>query len=262
MIAMSRTPLVVGNWKMHPASAKAAIALAESVRELSAHAAASVAICPPTVWLTAVAARLGPGLLEPGTVALGAQTMHFAESGAYTGETSPLMLADLVRCVILGHSERRQFNGETDADVAAKVASAVAHGLVPIAAIGETAGERRSGQAAAVIDRQLRAAVSQLGSLAESGLVVAYEPVWAIGTGDAASPADAQSAAAQIRSILAEVDPAAASTVRILYGGSTTPENAAGYFAESDVDGALVGGASLDAHRFAAIVRAAAEQRG
>jgi len=260
--AATRPPLVAGNWKMQPSSAAAAVALADSVRELVAGAQVSVVVCPPTIWLSAVAAAHGPGALEPGEVALGAQAMHFADSGAFTGETSPLMLAGLVRCVIIGHSERRQFNGETDADVAAKVASAVAHGLVPIAAIGETAAERRSGQTLAVIDRQLRAAVSGLASLSGSGLVVAYEPVWAIGTGDAASPADAQAAAHQVRSILAELDPVAAQTVRILYGGSTTPQNAAAYFAEPDLDGALVGGASLDAGRFAAIVRAAAEQRG
>jgi triosephosphate isomerase len=138
----------------------------------------------------------------------------------------------------------------------------VAHGLVPIAAIGERAEERRDGSTATVIDRQLRAAISQLDGIAGSGLVIAYEPVWAIGTGDAATPGDAQAAAAQIRAILHEADPDGAHEVPILYGGSCTPDNAPDFFAMPDVDGALVGGASLDAGSFGAIVRSAAELRG
>ena len=205
---------------------------------------------------------LGGGTTEPGGIGIGAQTMHAAESGAFTGEISPLMLEGLAQYVILGHSERRQYDNETDAAVAAKVASAVAHGLVPIAAIGERAEERRNGETAAVIDRQLRAAISQLDRLAGSGLVIAYEPVWAIGTGDAATGTDAQEVAAQIRAILHEADPDGAHEVPILYGGSCTPENAPEFFAMPDLDGALVGGASLDAERFAGIVRAAAELRG
>jgi triosephosphate isomerase len=187
--------------------------------------------------------------------------MHAEEAGAFTGETSPVMVAEVAQYVILGHSERRQYDNETDAGVAAKVASAVAHGLVPIAAIGERADERRAGLTANVIERQLRAAVSQLPRIEGSRLVIAYEPVWAIGTGDAASGEDAQAAAAQIRAILAEGDPSGAAEVPILYGGSCTPDNAAEFFAEPDVDGALVGGASLDAEGFARIVRLAAEAR-
>ena len=187
--------------------------------------------------------------------------MRAEESGAYTGETSPLMVAEVAQYVILGHSERRQYDNETDAAVAAKVSSAVAHGLVPIACIGELADERRAGLTATVIERQLRAAISLLRRIAGSGLVIAYEPVWAIGTGDAASGEDAQAAAAQIRAILAESDPAGADEVPILYGGSCTPENAAEFFAERDVDGALVGGASLNADSFARIVQLAVEAR-
>jgi triosephosphate isomerase len=188
--------------------------------------------------------------------------MRAEASGAYTGEISPVMLRGLATHVILGHSERRQYDNETDAGVAAKVRSAVDHGLVPIAAIGELADERRAGRTEEVLDRQLRAAISQLDRIEGSGLVIAYEPVWAIGTGDAASPVDAQAAAAQIRALLHEADPDGAHEVRILYGGSATPENAGAFFAMPDVDGALVGGASLDPGRFAAIVRAAAEERG
>ena len=181
------------------------------------------------------------------------------ERGAFTGETSPLMLRGLAEFVIIGHSERRQYDGETDEAVGRKVASAVAHGLRPIAAVGERAEERRSGTTSHVIDRQVRAALAGLERLAGTGLVVAYEPVWAIGTGDAASGSDAQAVAAQIRAILAEIDPEAADKIPIQYGGSCTPENAAAYFAQPDIDGALVGGASLKAEAFAAILRAAAD---
>ncbi len=258
----SRPPLVAGNWKMHPASSDEAIALAREVRDATAGVAARSVICPPTIWLGRVAAAIGGGSTEAGRLGIGAQTMRAEEAGAFTGETSPLMVAEVAQYVILGHSERRQYDNETDAAVAAKVASAVAHGLVPIAAIGERGDERRAGLTAVVIERQLRAAVSRLGQIAGSGLVIAYEPVWAIGTGDAASGEDAQAAAAQVRAILAESDPAGAEEVPILYGGSCTPDNAAEFFAQPDIDGALVGGASLRAGSFARIVRLAVEARG
>ncbi len=258
----SRPPLIAGNWKMHPASSDLAVALAIGVRDAVAGLVARSVICPPTIWLSPVAAAIGGGSTEPGRLAIGAQTMHAEAAGAFTGETSPPMVGEVAQYVILGHSERRQYDNETDAAVAAKVASAVAHGLVPIAAIGERAEERRAGLTASVIERQLRAGISRLPRIAGSGLVVAYEPVWAIGTGDAASGEDAQAAAAQIRSILAESDPAGADEVAILYGGSCTPDNAAEFFAERDIDGALVGGASLNAGSFAQIVRLAVEARG
>jgi triosephosphate isomerase (TIM) len=261
-VAAQRVPLVAGNWKMHPASRSEAILLAHAVAEATDGLPVRTVVCPPTVFLEAVATGLGGGTTEPGGTGIGAQTMHAAESGAFTGEISPVMLEGLAQYVILGHSERRQYDNETDAGVAAKVASAVAHGLVPIAAIGERAEERRSGETAEVIDRQLRAAISQLDRLVGSGLVIAYEPVWAIGTGDAATGADAQEVASQIREVLHEADPDGSHQVPILYGGSCTPENAPEFFAMPDLDGALVGGASLDAVRFAGIVRAAAELRG
>ena len=258
----SRTPLIAGNWKMNPATSAEAVNLALQVRGAVSGLAASTVICPPTIWLAAVADAVGGGTTEAGQLGVGAQTMRAEEGGAYTGETSPLMVAEVAQYVILGHSERRQYDNETDARVAAKVASAVAHGLVPIAALGELAEERRAGLTGAVIKRQLRAAISLLPAIAGSGLVVAYEPVWAIGTGDAASGEDAQAAAAQIRAILAESDPIGADEVAILYGGSCTPDNAAEFFAEPDVDGALVGGASLNADGFARIVQLAVEARG
>jgi len=223
-----RPPVIAGNWKMNPASAELAVALALDVRDAVAGLAARSVVCPPTIWLSAIASAVGGGSTEPGRLGIGAQTMHAEESGAYTGETSPLMVAEVAQYAILGHSERRQYDNETDAAVAGKVASAVAHGLVPIACIGELAEERRA------------------------GLTV---------TGDAASGEDAQAAAAQIRAILAESDPAGAEEVSILYGGSCTPDNAAEFFAEPDVDGALVGGASLNAGSFARIVQLAVEAR-
>ena len=255
-----RIPLVAGNWKMNPPTQDAATRLALSVRDLTAGEQVRTVVCPPTIWLAAVAAAVG-GSSDAGKVAIGAQTMHAEESGAFTGETSPLMLQGIAEYVIVGHSERRQYDNETDAGVAAKVAAAMAHGLIPIACIGERGDERRAGLTAVVIERQLRAAISRLSRIAGSGLVIAYEPVWAIGTGDAASGEDAQDAAVQVRAILAESDRPGADEVPVLYGGSCTPENAAEFFTQPDIDGALVGGASLDAARFAAIVRIAAEAR-
>jgi triosephosphate isomerase len=258
----SRAPLVAGNWKMNPTSRAAAVALAVTVRDATIDLPVLTVVCPPFVFLEAVATAVGRGSTVAGGIGIGAQTMHAEESGAYTGEVSAPMLAGLAQYVIVGHSERRRYDNETDAAVAAKVAAAVAHDLVPIAAIGERAEERRAGETEAVIERQLRAAISRLERIAGSGLVIAYEPVWAIGTGDAASGSDAQAAAAQIRALLHEADPDGAHEVPILYGGSCTPENAPEFFAQPDVDGALVGGASLDPAAFAAIVMAAAERSG
>ena len=252
---MTRTPVVAGNWKMNPPTRDEAIALAQAVAAAADElASVTTVICPPTIWLDAVSRSVAGR-----AVAVGAQTMHDEERGAFTGETSPLMLAGLATFVILGHSERRQYDGETDEGVGRKVASAVAHGLRPIAAIGERAEERRAGETSSVIDRQLRAAIGRLERLAGTGLVIAYEPVWAIGTGDAASAGDAQEVCAQIRDILRETDAAATDEIPIQYGGSVTADNAAELFAQPDVDGALVGGASLKPEVFAAILRAAAD---
>ena len=244
---------MAGNWKMHPASAAEAVELATAVAAATSAARVDVVVCPPFTWLAEVRAALATS-----AVGIGAQTMHPDERGPFTGEVSPLMLRDLATYVILGHSERRLYAGETDADVGRKVASAVAHGLRPIAAIGERRNERQAGSTLAVLERQLRAAVGGLDRIAGSGLSIAYEPVWAIGTGDAASPADAQAGAFFIRGLLAEIDSDGSREVRILYGGSVDPDNAADFFRQPDVDGALVGGASLQPATFAAIVRAAA----
>jgi triosephosphate isomerase len=252
-----RTPVIAGNWKMNPTDLADAVRLALNVRQAAdALPDVTTVICPPTVWLGEVRRAAGGGRLQ-----IGAQTMHFEERGAYTGETSPLMLRELASFVILGHSERRQYDGETDEGVGRKVASAIAHGLRPIAAVGERAEERRAGATGAVIDRQVRAALAGLDRIGGTGLVIAYEPVWAIGTGDAASGDDAQEVAGQIRGILMELDPAGAEEVPIQYGGSVTADNAAEYFGQPDIDGALVGGASLKADAFAAILRAASDAR-
>ncbi len=246
-----RRPVVAGNWKMNPPTVAEAIALAEMVEMIAVEMPrVTTVVCPPTIWLSAVA-QSAPGLH------IGAQTMHADDRGAFTGETSPLMLTGLATYVILGHSERRQYDGETDESVGRKVASAVTHGLRPIAAVGERADERRAGTTEAVIDRQVRAALAGLDRISGSGLVMAYEPVWAIGTGDAASGTDAQAVAAQIRAILRDLDPDGADEVPIQYGGSVTDANAAEFFACPDIDGALVGGASLKPDLFAAILRAA-----
>jgi triosephosphate isomerase (TIM) len=248
-----RIPVVAGNWKMNPTSLAEALALAEAVAvSADGLAATETVVCPPTIWLEQVAAAVAGR-----RVAVGAQTMHWEERGAFTGETSPAMLAGVARFVIIGHSERRQYDGETDERVGRKVAAAVAHGLRPIAAVGERTEQRQRGETAEVVDRQVRAAVGGLQRLAGSGLVIAYEPVWAIGTGDAASGADAQEVAAQIRAILREVDAAGADEVPIQYGGSVTDANAAEFFSQPEIDGALVGGASLKADTFVAILHAA-----
>jgi triosephosphate isomerase len=248
-----RRPVVAGNWKMNPAALADALDLGRAVDAAASQTPdVTAVVCPPAIWLRDVAAAVS-------TVAVGAQTMHSEERGAFTGETSPLMLAGVATFVILGHSERRQYDGETDEAVGRKVASAVTHGLRPIAAVGERADERRAGSTEAVIDRQVRAALAGLERIGGTGLVIAYEPVWAIGTGDAAFPDDAQAVAAQIRAILRELDPDEADEVPIQYGGSVTDANAAGFFGQPDIDGALVGGASLKPEAFAAILRAAAD---
>jgi triosephosphate isomerase (TIM) len=240
-----RRPVIAGNWKMNPPSREEALALAGAVAEAAGDApGVTTVICPPTIWLADVSRAVGS------EVAVGAQTMHFEERGAYTGETSPLMLAGLATFVILGHSERRQFDGETDAGVGRKVAAAVRHGLRPIAAVGERAEERRAGETAGVIDRQVRAALDGLERIGGSGLVIAYEPVWAIGTGRTATPEQAQAVHAFLRGKVPAQTP-------ILYGGSVKPQNAAAIFAMPDVDGGLIGGASLVAKDFLDIVKAA-----
>lgn len=246
--------LVVGNWKMNTSLEEAVALASETVHATSDElGTVGVGVCPPAVWLDAVAERL-----RGSAVRLGAQNVHPADSGAFTGEVSPPMLRALgVRYVIVGHSERRQLFGETSAMVAEKVQAARGAGLVPIVCVGETLEERDAGDAEATVLAQLEASLEGVALESAGEVVVAYEPVWAIGTGRTASPEQAQEVHAAIRSWLAERFPEAGPDVAVLYGGSVKPDNAAALFAQPDLDGALVGGASLDAQSFAAIVAAA-----
>jgi triosephosphate isomerase (TIM) len=247
----SRTPYIAANWKMHKTVAEAGQFVDALLPQIAA-TQSDVVICPPFTALTAVVER------RYGTaVKVAAQNMHEEDSGAFTGEISAPMLAELdVEAVVLGHSERRQFFGETDEALARKVPAALAAGLEPILCVGESEEARDAEQTEAVLQRQLQADLASLEGTQLNGVVIAYEPIWAIGTGRTATPEQAQETIAFIRDILREHG-AVADEVRILYGGSVKPGNAAELLGQPDIDGALVGGASLDAGDFAAIVKAA-----
>lgn len=249
-----RRPLVAGNWKMHGTQADNAALLVALRDGIAVAAGVEVMVAPPHVYLGQVVAALADSAIQ-----VGAQDCHSQLSGAYTGEVSPAMLADVgVRYVILGHSERRQYQAESDALVAAKFAAAQQQGLVPVLCIGETLQQREQGETQAVVRRQLLAVVDSLGVTALRQAVVAYEPVWAIGTGRTATPEQAQDVHHALRRLVAERDAEVAVGLRILYGGSVKADNAVALFAMADIDGALVGGASLKATEFLAICQAAA----
>ncbi len=253
-----RTPLVAGNWKMHLTVAEALRLIAEVKAALQGVSGVEVVFCPPATALWAVGQALSGA-----PWVLGGQTMHWEPKGAYTGEVSAAMLADVgCRYVILGHSERREHFGETDEAVGRKLRAALERSLIPIVCVGERLAERQAGGADALIMRQVSAAVSGIPAGHVRRLVVAYEPVWAIGTGHTATGVEANRIAGVIRSTLAKAaDTGAASAVRILYGGSVKPDNIREFVGQPDIDGALVGGASLDVTAFAAIVRASAERQ-
>ncbi len=248
---MTRRKLVAGNWKMHGSAALTETLVKALSREKFS---AEVLVCPPYPYL-AQAVALGVG----GTVGIGAQDIcEKTGQGAFTGEVSGQMLSELgCTYVIVGHSERRQFFGDTDQRVAEKFGAAQAAGLVPILCVGELLAEREANQTEAVLSRQLEAVIQLNGVGALEKAVIAYEPVWAIGTGKTASPAQAQEAHAFLRAKIAEKDAKIAPRLRILYGGSVKPDNASALFACPDVDGGLIGGASIDAAQFLAICRAA-----
>lgn len=251
---MARKKFVCGNWKMHRTAAEAR-ALAGEVRSAAEALAdrVDVAIAPPFTALAATAEALAGS-----RIGLGAQNLHWEAQGAFTGEVSAAMLVEAgCRYVLCGHSERRQFFGDTDDWVQKKTRAALAAGLHPIVCVGETLPEREAGKTLEVVGRQVRAALSGLTAAQVAALTVAYEPVWAIGTGKTASSAQAQEVHAAIRAILAELAPPAAASVRILYGGSVKPDNAAELMSQPDVDGALVGGASLKALDFTGIIQGA-----
>jgi triosephosphate isomerase len=247
-----RNKLIAGNWKMNGGLAANRALIAAVLNGVSAQgpvAAVEYAICAPFPYLSQLA-----DLLSGSTVAWGAQDVSEYVAGAYTGETSAGMLKDFAcRYVIVGHSERRTLFGDTDARVAAKFVQAKSAGLTPILCVGETLEERESGQTMAVVSRQIEAVLSAAGPDAFAGAVIAYEPVWAIGTGRTASPAQAQEVHAAIRAQVAESNATIAVQVKILYGGSMKPQNAAELLALKDVDGGLIGGAALVAADFLAI---------
>jgi len=248
-----RTPLVAGNWKMNT-TVPEGLELARAIAALERPAGVEVAVLPPFTHLWPVAAELaGTG------IGLGAQDVFWEDAGAYTGEISPVALAGVCDLVLVGHSERRHLLGETDEQVARKLRRALAHRLRVIVAVGETLEQRDAGVTLEVVHHQLDVALGGLDAAALGGCVVAYEPVWAIGTGRTATPEQAQEVCAAIRDHTGDlVSPSAAAALPILYGGSVTAENAASLFAEPDIDGGLIGGASLRPAAFGTIVAAAA----
>ena len=243
-------PLIIGNWKMNNSLVESELLLRQLVAQLAGQGDVEVCVCPP---FTALA--LARTLLAASTVRLGAQNCHHLDSGAYTGEISlPMLKEQGCQYVLVGHSERRQYCGETDSNVAVKVAAAVKHGLTPVLCLGEDLATRQDGRGEDYVLTQLEAGLSLLsGETAE--VVIAYEPIWAIGTGQAATPEQANEMLERIARRAPQV--ASIKKVRLLYGGSVTPQNAAGFFAEEYVHGVLAGGVSLKAESFAQIVRLA-----
>ena len=263
-VSTIRRPLIAGNWKMHMTNEAASEFLARFLPALESQGGegakrrgAEVLICPPATALRTVVEKTGDA-----PVRVGAQNMHEASEGAFTGEVSAPMLLELgVSAAILGHSERRQHFGETDGALQRKIPAALEAGLMPILCVGETESEREAGETQRKLRQQVQVDLAQV----EDGLlpfvVIAYEPIWAIGTGQNATPEQAQEAIAFVRALIGDRDPDAAAHIRILYGGSVNLGNAAEILRQPDIDGALVGGASLDPDEFASIVAAAGAQR-
>ncbi len=246
--------LVAGNWKMNGNTASNDELVSGILAGALTANKVKLVICPPFPYLAAIAAQI-----KGSTVSLGAQTVAEHEAGAYTGETAPAMLVDAgCEYVIVGHSERRASYGESSAAVAAKFKAAIDAGLKPILCVGETLAQRESGNTESVIDAQLAAVVNTVGIGGFATAVLAYEPVWAIGTGKTASPEQAQDVHRHIRTVMAGHDPDIAAATQILYGGSVKGDNAAGLFSMPDIDGGLIGGASLKADDFLAIAQAVA----
>ncbi len=247
-----RKPIIAGNWKMHKNAAAGATLLEELKQSVGDTGDVEVVVCPPFTTLARVieAAR-------GSNIKVGAQNMHWEGSGAFTGEISPTMLTELgLDYVIIGHSERRRYFNETDETVNKKVKSAYAHGLKPIVCVGETLEQREAGATGQVVRQQVQAGLAGLSPEQAAALVVAYEPIWAIGTGKTASSADAEKVIARIRRVLAGMyGEDAAAKMRIQYGGSVKPDNIKELMEQPNIDGALVGGASLKADSFAAIVK-------
>lgn len=246
-----RQQWVIGNWKMHGSLLEVQQLLDALKSRMPTTQAVNCAVCPPVIYLPAAAA-----LLKDSVIALGAQNIcaESATTGAYTGEISAAMLNEFsVQLVLVGHSERRQYYGETDQVVAQKFSQVQQSGMVPVLCVGETLAERESGQTLDVVAKQIEAIIELHGIAALAKAIIAYEPVWAIGTGLTASPEQAQEVHAFIRQLLGRYDQQAAESIALLYGGSVNGGNAKALFAMRDIDGALVGGASLKADEFSAI---------
>ncbi len=253
-----RKPFIAGNWKMHKTIAEA-MTMVKTLRPLVADiVGVDIAVCPPFTALQAVSQALAES-----NIGVGAQNMFWEDHGAYTGEISPLMLKELVTYVIIGHSERRKYFGETDETVNRKVKAALQHGLLPIICVGEVLEEREAGKTAEVVRRQVLGAYRGIPLEQARLTTIAYEPVWAIGTGKAATPEDANRVIGEvIRGTLASLyDEGTAQMIRVQYGGSVKPANIASFMEQPEVDGALVGGASLKADTFADIVRITAQMQ-
>ncbi len=249
-----RTPIIAGNWKMHKTIAEA-IQLTREIREaVSDITRVDVVLCPPFTALAAV-----EGAIANSQIGLGAQNMHWAEEGAYTGEISPLMLEGLCDYVILGHSERRQFFGETNEGVNKKLKVALEHELIPIVCVGENLEQNEAGETESFVGGQVKAAFAGISAEEALKVIVAYEPIWAIGTGRNAEPSDANHIInTSIRKTLADIyDTEVAGQIRVQYGGSVKPNNVESFMAQDNIDGALVGGASLKADSFIALVKGA-----
>jgi len=247
-----RIPLIAGNWKMNTTLAEASALVGEMQEGLDSIEGVDKVLCPPFISLAMVGE-----LLRGTSIKLGAQNMHFEEKGAYTGEVSPLMLSDLCQFVILGHSERRQYSGETDQIVNRKVQAALKAGLTPILCLGERLEEKEAGKTEEVVTRQAKGALD--GIKLSQGLVLAYEPIWAIGTGRAATPVESNATIGLLRRTVSQLyGEEIAQAMRILYGGSVTAANTSGFMEQAEIDGALVGGASLKAPEFVAIVEQSA----
>ncbi|MFQ6057673.1 MAG: triose-phosphate isomerase [Anaerolineae bacterium] len=253
-----RTPIIAGNWKMNKNLQEGMALVEEMTGPLEAIQGVEKVLCPPFILLPLLAERL-----KGTSIGLGAQNMHWEEKGAYTGEISPHMLQGLCQYVILGHSERRQYFGETDEGVNRKIKAALAHGLIPIVCVGENLEQNEAGLTSQVVSGQVMAALEGLTAGEAQGLIIAYEPIWAIGTGKAATGAGANAVIGlTIRGALAELyGEDTAQAVRVQYGGSVNPQNIAEFMTQPDIDGALVGGASLKAADFVAIVRQAARAK-
>ncbi|HET9124586.1 MAG TPA: triose-phosphate isomerase [Solirubrobacteraceae bacterium] len=254
MTTSPRTPVIAGNWKMHKTIAEAEMFIGALLPRVSSLTGVELAICPP---YTALGAMVDSA--RGSQVAVWAQNMHHEAAGAFTGEISAPMLVELdVAGVILGHSERRELFGETDRALALKVPAALDAGLQVVLCVGETEEERENGDTERKLRHQVQEGLSRVEEARLGEIVIAYEPIWAIGTGQVASVEQAQEAIAFVRALVADRSREQAERTRILYGGSVKPENAAELLACADIDGALVGGASLDPEQFAAIVEAAA----